>query len=133
VEDLWIKQAASDLFLRAALVPAQGSKVLHAWNPTRELHAFPVSDRPIAARHRVRLRVRDFESRGQHGQIQAKDGSVDTWMGTSNGHWEGDTVVVDVSSLNGNSWFDRSGNFQSENTHVVERFTLSDADHINYE
>ena len=53
-----------------------------------------------------------------------KEGAVDTWMGTSNGHWEGDTLVVDVSGLNGNSWFDRSGNFQTENTHVVERFTL---------
>jgi hypothetical protein len=62
-----------------------------------------------------------------------KEGAVDTWMGTSNGHWEGDTLVVDVGGLNGNSWFDRSGNFQTENTHVIERFTLGDADHINYE
>lgn len=62
-----------------------------------------------------------------------KEGAVDTWMGTSNGHWEGDILVVDVSGLNGNSWYDRSGNFQTENTHVVERFTLADADHINYE
>jgi hypothetical protein len=62
-----------------------------------------------------------------------KEGAVDTWMGTSNGKWEGDTLVVDVSSLNGNSWFDRAGNFQTENTHIVERFTLADADHINYE
>jgi hypothetical protein len=62
-----------------------------------------------------------------------KEGAVDTWMGTSNGHWEGDTLVVDVSGLNGNSWFDRSGNFQTENTHIVERFTLADADHIDYE
>jgi hypothetical protein len=62
-----------------------------------------------------------------------KEGAVDTWMGTSNGHWEGDTLVVDVSGLNGNSWFDRSGNFQTDNTHIVERFTLADTDHINYE
>jgi hypothetical protein len=62
-----------------------------------------------------------------------KEGAVDTWMGTSNGHWEGDTLVVDVSSLNGNSWFDRAGNFQTEDTHIVERFNLADADHINYE
>ena len=62
-----------------------------------------------------------------------QEGSVDTWMGTSNGHWEGEALVVDVSGLNGNSWFDRSGNFQTDNTHVVERFTLGDADHINYE
>jgi hypothetical protein len=64
---------------------------------------------------------------------KAKPGAVDTWMGTSNGHWEGDTLVVDVSGLNGGSWYDRSGNFQTDGTHIVERFTLDDADHINYE
>ena len=42
-------------------------------------------------------------------------------------------LVVDVSGLNGSSWFDRSGNFQTDTTHVVERFSLGDADHINYE
>jgi hypothetical protein len=62
-----------------------------------------------------------------------KEAQVDTWMGMSNGHWEGDTLVVDVSGLNGNSWFDRSGNFQTDSTHVIERFSLADADHINYE
>jgi hypothetical protein len=62
-----------------------------------------------------------------------REGAVDTWMGTSNGHWEGDTLVVDVSGLNGSSWYDRAGNFQTENTHIVERFSLPDADHINYE
>jgi hypothetical protein len=64
---------------------------------------------------------------------KAKEAAVDTWMGTSNGHWEGDALVVDVTGLNGNSWFDRSGNFQTDSTHIVERFTLSDADHISYE
>jgi hypothetical protein len=59
--------------------------------------------------------------------------AVDTWMGTSNGRWEGDTLVVDVTGLNGGSWFDRSGNFQTDRTHVVERFTLDGPDHINYE
>jgi hypothetical protein len=62
-----------------------------------------------------------------------KEGAVDTWMGTSNGRWEGDTLVVDVTGLNGSSWYDRSGNFQTDSTHVVERFTLADVDHINYE
>jgi hypothetical protein len=61
------------------------------------------------------------------------EGPVDTWMGTSNGRWEGDTLVVDVSGLNGLAWFDRAGNFQTDNTHVVERFTFADADHVNYE
>jgi hypothetical protein len=62
-----------------------------------------------------------------------KEAAVDTWMGTSNGRWEGDALVVDVTGQNGNSWFDRSGNFQTENIHVVERFTLNGPDHLNYE
>jgi len=62
-----------------------------------------------------------------------REGAVDTWMGTSNGHWEGDTLVIDVTGLNGDSWYDRSGNFQTDSTHIVERLTLADADHINYE
>jgi len=62
-----------------------------------------------------------------------REATVDTWMGTSNGRWEGDTLVVDVTGLNGQSWFDRAGNFMSENAHIVERYTLAGADHINYE
>jgi hypothetical protein len=62
-----------------------------------------------------------------------REAQVDTWMGTSNGRWEGDTLVVDVTGLNGQSWFDRSGNFMTENVHIVERYTMTDADHINYE
>ena len=58
---------------------------------------------------------------------------VDSWMGWSNGHWEGDTLVVDVRSLNGMAWLDRAGDFTSDNVHVIERFSMTDADHINYE
>jgi hypothetical protein len=56
-----------------------------------------------------------------------------TWMGWSNGHWEGDTLVVEVTGLNGLSWLDRAGNFVSENAHVVERYMPIDAHHIRYE
>jgi hypothetical protein len=56
-----------------------------------------------------------------------------TWMGWSNGHWEGDSLVVDVTGLNGLSWLDRAGNFLSENARVVERYTPIDADHLRYE
>jgi hypothetical protein len=48
---------------------------------------------------------------------------VDTWMGQSAGRWEGDTLVVDVTSFNDQTWFDRAGNFHSEALHVVERYT----------
>jgi hypothetical protein len=62
-----------------------------------------------------------------------KEVAVDTWMGTSNGRWEGDTLVVVVAGLNGMSWFDRSGNFMSENVRITERYTLANPDLMNYE
>jgi hypothetical protein len=58
---------------------------------------------------------------------------VDTWMGTSNGRWDGDTLVVDNTGLVDGTWFDRAGNFHSDQLHVVERYTLIDPDHIQYE
>ena len=61
------------------------------------------------------------------------DGPINWWMGDSRGRWEGDTLVVDVVHFTDQTWFDRTGNFHSENLHVVERYSLIDADHINYE
>ena len=57
----------------------------------------------------------------------------DTWMGTSNGRWEGETLVVDVTGLNGLAWFDRAGDFSSDQLHVVERYTRTSPDHLLYE
>jgi hypothetical protein len=61
------------------------------------------------------------------------EAAVDTWMGTSNGKWEGDTLVVDVTGFNGMSWFDRAGNYATDTLHVVERYTLQDPNTIRYE
>jgi len=58
---------------------------------------------------------------------------VDSWMGWSAGHWEGDTLVVDVTGFNDSTWFDRAGDFHSDELHVVERYTLVSPDVINYE
>jgi hypothetical protein len=55
------------------------------------------------------------------------------WMGHSVGRWEGDTLVVDVTSFNDKTWFDRAGNHHSDALHLVERFTLVTPDVINYE
>lgn len=57
---------------------------------------------------------------------------VDSWMGWSNGRWEGDTLVVEVTGLNAN-WLDRSGNFASETRRVTERYTPDGPDHLRYE
>ena len=62
-----------------------------------------------------------------------REAELDTWMGTNNGHWEGDTLVIDVTGFNGRAWLDRAGNFASDSLHVVERYTMLDANTINYE
>jgi hypothetical protein len=62
-----------------------------------------------------------------------RDAELDTWMGTNNGHWEGDTLVIDVTGFNGRSWLDRAGDFTTDSLHVVERYTMADANTINYE
>jgi len=64
---------------------------------------------------------------------KVEDPPADTWMGHSVGHWEGDTLVVNVNSFNDKTWFDRAGNFHSEALHVTERFSLLTPDVIWYE
>lgn len=58
---------------------------------------------------------------------------VDSWMGQSVGHWEGETLVIDVSGFNDQTWFDRAGDFHSDALHVVERYTRTSPDVISYE
>jgi hypothetical protein len=58
---------------------------------------------------------------------------VPSWMGWSNGHWEGDTLVIEVTGNNEQTWFDRAGNFHSDAMKVTERFTFRNPDVINYE
>ena len=57
----------------------------------------------------------------------------DSWMGWSVGRWDGDTLVVDVTSLGDQTWFDRAGDFHSDALHVVERYSFRNPDIINYE
>ena len=56
-----------------------------------------------------------------------------TWMGWSRGRWEGETLVVDVNGFNGQTWFDRAGNFHSDALHVTERYTPISPNHLIYE
>ncbi|WP_188115284.1 hypothetical protein [Altererythrobacter sp. B11] len=71
---------------------------------------------------------------------------IDTWMGTSYGQWEGDTLVVTTLALGpgdvklpggelkpGVTWLDRSGNYLTNTASVVERFTPRGPDHMDYE
>ena len=58
---------------------------------------------------------------------------VDTWMGKSDGTWEGNVLVVVTTGQNEKSQLDRAGNFHSNQLKVTERFTLLDSTHIRYE
>jgi hypothetical protein len=77
-----------------------------------------------------------YEYAGGTRNVYLKDpgpAPVDSWMGQSVGRWEGETLVIDVTGFNDQSWFDRSGNFHSESLHVVERYTRTSPDVISYE
>jgi hypothetical protein len=58
---------------------------------------------------------------------------IDSWMGWSNGSWDGDTLVVEVTGLNGESWLDRAGNYLSANARITERYTPEGRWHLSYE
>jgi hypothetical protein len=83
-------------------------RVIMAWNFAHYYRVIPTDGRPHIA------------------------GNVKLWMGNSRGRWDGNTLVVDVTSLNAKNWLDQVGNFFSDNAHVVERLTLADANTIDY-
>ena len=59
--------------------------------------------------------------------------NIKLWNADSRGHWEGNTLVVDVTNNNAKARFGRSGEFASDNVHITERFTFSeDGERYNY-
>lgn len=58
--------------------------------------------------------------------------AIRLFEGDSRGHWDGDTLVVDVTNQNPDTWFDMAANFHSDALHVVERFTPLDERTIRY-
>ena len=68
-----------------------------------------------------------------NGTLHPVETDNEFWLGDSRGHWEGDTLVVDVTDFNNETWLDRAGNFHSEKLHVIERWKLLDANTIDYQ
>ena len=77
-----------------------------------------------------------FEFAGAERTIhldQVEPYPAEAYMGHSVAKWEGDTLVVDVSSFTAQTWLDRAGNFHSDALHVVERYTPISRDAFQYE
>ena len=77
-----------------------------------------------------------YEYAGAVRNVYLKDpgpAPIDSWMGQSVAHWEGETLVIDATGFNEDSWLDRAGNFHSDALHVVERYTRVAPDALNYE
>jgi hypothetical protein len=55
-----------------------------------------------------------------------------TWMGDAVGHYEGDTLVVDVVGFNDKAWLDQAGHPQTEKMHLTERYTRTDSLTLKY-
>ncbi|HVY34446.1 MAG TPA: hypothetical protein VG960_08485 [Caulobacteraceae bacterium] len=58
--------------------------------------------------------------------------AVKLWMGNSRGHWEGNTLVVDIQNENSKGRLDNIGDFSSDKVHIVERYTFNDATSFDY-
>lgn len=56
----------------------------------------------------------------------------DWWLGDSRGSWQGDTLVVDAKNFNDRTWFDRAGNYHSDQLHVIEYWKFLDSNTIEY-
>jgi hypothetical protein len=74
----------------------------------------------------------DFASRVANIGMKS-EAPVDSWMGWSKGSWDGDTLVVDVTGMVEDTWFDRAGDFHSGDMHLIERYTLINPNTILYE
>ena len=72
-------------------------------------------------------------SRVIHLNRPGSEAELESWMGYSLGSFDGDTLVVDVTAQMPDTWFDSSGNFHSEELHVVERYTRTGPDTLHYE
>jgi hypothetical protein len=76
---------------------------------------------------------------GHHYRIIPLDGrphlggNIKLWMGDSRGRWEGNTLVVDVTNHNDQTWFDIVGSFHTDALQLQERWTFVGPDRIDYE
>jgi hypothetical protein len=91
------------------------------------IHIIQTSDYIVFLHERMSWRIIPLD-----GRPHLPD-DIRLWQGDSVGRWEGDTLVVDTTNLNGKTWLNEGGEIVSYAEHVVERFTPAGPDTVNYE
>jgi hypothetical protein len=81
------------------------------WEQDNFFHAVPTNGKPLPP----------------NSELEA------TWMGTSAGRWEGDTLVIETGGFNAKTWVDTAEHVFSDQLRTVERMSYIDKDHIRYE
>jgi len=90
------------------LQPPTGDQILWLHDDHHQFRVIPMGQRPPVGR------------------------DIKTWNGLAQGRWDGNTLVIETTNLNGDTWIDDSGNFYTDGAHITERLTMLDADTIHY-
>ncbi len=72
------------------------------------------------------FRIVPLDKRPHPGQ------DIKMWEGDSRGHWEGNTLVIEVKNSNDSTRYDVMGNFHTDQVVVTERWTILDKNSIDY-
>jgi len=91
------------------------------------IHIIQTSDYIVFLHERMAWRIVPLD-----GRPHLPD-TIRLWQGDSVGRWEGDTLIIDTTNLNGKTWLNEAGEVVSYAQHVVERFTPAGPDRVNYE
>jgi hypothetical protein len=72
------------------------------------------------------FRIVPLDGRPQPGK------DIKLWEGSSRGHWDNNTLVIDVTNQNDSTRFNVIGDFHSDEMRVTERWTMVDRDTLDY-
>jgi hypothetical protein len=73
-----------------------------------------------------------LDGREQKGQVRG-DADNPLYYGRAVGKWDGNTLEVDTKGFNEKFWFSNGGLPHTDQLHLVERFTRTDANTLKYE
>ena len=59
--------------------------------------------------------------------------AIRLWMGDPRGRWDGDTLVIETTNLNGEGWMNLGGDVMSDAMHITERYRMLNATTMTFE